>query len=188
MDKFLFTILQLLGISLPSDENLILIKKLLEENQEQNKISEQLLKKLSEKVVNLEEENKLLLNQQNSDFIKQNLNWSTVIFILVFLILVVIILVGFFPQFSEDIQKLVLGSENNNLKAIADFLKESNNYNNLQNEQVLRLINLLLINQHVLNASISAVTNILLKRNNSRITKDILSNKTDVSSEQDLDW
>jgi len=55
MDKFLFTILQLLGISLPSDENLILIKKLLEENQEQNKISEQLLKKLSEKVVNLEE-------------------------------------------------------------------------------------------------------------------------------------
>jgi hypothetical protein len=75
-----------------------------------------------------------------------------------------------------------------NLKAIADFLKESNNYNNLQNEQVLRLINLLLINQHVLNASISAVTNILLKRNNSRITKDILSNKTDVSSEQDLDW
>ena len=102
--------------------------------------------------------------------------------------MVVILLVGFFPQFSEDIQKLVLGSGNNNLKAIADFLKESNNYNNLQNEQVLRLIILLLKNQHVLNASISAVTNILLKRNNSRITKDILSNKTDVSSEQDLDW
>ena len=66
MDKFLFTLLQLLEITLPSDENLILIKK------------------LSEKVANLEEENKLLLNQQNSDFIKQNFNWSTVIFILVF--------------------------------------------------------------------------------------------------------
>lgn len=52
---------------------------------------------------------------------------------------------------------------NANLKAIADFLKESNNFNNLQNEQVLRLINLLLKNQHVLNASLSAITNLLGK-------------------------
>jgi predicted PurR-regulated permease PerM len=91
------------------------------------------------------------------------LNWKTLIFILILLIILILILKGYFPSSSEDILKLILGNNKSNLSTIADFLKEIQGENKLNHEQILNLIDSILKNQTILNASITFVTNILLQ-------------------------